>query len=364
MGWVYNATPEQNAMSNYPTVIAVCVALTVLMTGTVSTRLLVRTYQGRIGADDYIVLVGMIFSIVYSSLCITQTRYGLGLPLDERPKANLSTYMKVNFAGRPFYQLGVGLFKLALCVSYLRLLDKTTKRPYRFVVYFMAAFSTSGHVACTLVLIFNCRPVAASWDPNVKGTCLPFGPTNYCLAGFTILCDLIIIALPIPLLLSLKIRPAHKAGVICLFLLGFFTTFCSVMRLTQIQTIAYGDGNSTMLVLWGTVEFNVGMIISSMPYLAPMLKHWISDFGHQFGYSKGRSRGNASSGNRYAMHAYAKDISANRERSGTASSHYKPTLSDEHILLGREHPGDKIIRTTEYRVTVDDHHPYHSKVSG
>lgn len=66
---------------------------------------------------------------------------------------------QVNFAGRPFYQLGVGLFKLALCVSYLRLLDKTTKRPYRFVVYFMAAFSTSGHVACTLVLIFNCRPV-------------------------------------------------------------------------------------------------------------------------------------------------------------------------------------------------------------
>lgn len=60
MGWVYNATPEQNAMSNYPTVIAVCVALTVLMTGTVSTRLLIRTYQGRVGADDYIVLVGMV----------------------------------------------------------------------------------------------------------------------------------------------------------------------------------------------------------------------------------------------------------------------------------------------------------------
>lgn len=91
-----------------------------------------------------------------------------------------------------------------------------------------------------------------------------------------------------------------------------------------------------------------------MPYLAPMLKRWISDFGHQIGYYKGRSRGNASSGGRYAMHVYGKDISASRERSGTAASPYKATFSDEHILLSREHPGDKIMRTTEYRVTVDD----------
>ena len=68
-----------------------------------------------------------------------------------------------------------------------------------------------------------------------------------------------IIFLPIPLLLRLKIKPAQKAGVVCLFLLGLFTTICSIMRLTQIHRVAYGDGNSTALVLWGTIEFNVGV---------------------------------------------------------------------------------------------------------
>ena len=108
-----------------------------------------------------------------------------------------------------------------------------------------------------------------SWDPDLDGSCLPFGPTNYGLAGFTIVCDVVIIILPIPLLLKLNLRAAQKAGLVCLFLLGLFTTVCSIMRITQVPVIAYGDGNSTMLVLWGAIEFNVG--VRSIYYLSTVL---------------------------------------------------------------------------------------------
>ena len=94
---------------------------------------------------------------------------------------------------------------------------------------------------------------------TIPGTCLPAGPTFYGLAIFTIVCDIVIICLPIPLLLQLNIKPAQKAGIVCLFLLGLFTTICSILRLTQIHRVAYGDGNSSLLVLWGTIEFNVGV---------------------------------------------------------------------------------------------------------
>lgn len=101
--------------------------------------------------------------------------------------------------------------------------------------------------------------VKKSWNPAAPGTCLPVGGTFYGLAIFTIVCDVLVIFLPIPLLLRLNIKPAQKAGVVCLFLLGLFTTICSILRLTQIHRVAYGDGNSTMLVLWGIIEFNVGV---------------------------------------------------------------------------------------------------------
>lgn len=101
--------------------------------------------------------------------------------------------------------------------------------------------------------------VQRAWNLSVYGTCLPVGATFYGLAIFTIACDLMVIFLPIPLLLQLNIKPAQKAGVMCLFLLGLFTTLCSILRLTQINRVAFVDGNSTMLVLWGTIEFNVGV---------------------------------------------------------------------------------------------------------
>lgn len=101
--------------------------------------------------------------------------------------------------------------------------------------------------------------VQRAWNFSVHGTCLPVGATFYGLAIFTIICDLMVIFLPVPLLLQLNIKPAQKAGVVCLFLLGLFTTLCSILRLTQIHRVAFGDGNSTMLVLWGTIEFNIGV---------------------------------------------------------------------------------------------------------
>lgn len=104
-----------------------------------------------------------------------------------------------------------------------------------------------------------CFQVSKSWTAGEEGTCLPFGPVNYGMSGFSIGCDITTILLPIPLLLDLKVRPAQRAGIIGLFSLGLFTTICSILRMTQIRVIAYGDGNSTLLVLWGTIEFNVGV---------------------------------------------------------------------------------------------------------
>ncbi|KAL1966147.1 hypothetical protein VTN77DRAFT_4699 [Rasamsonia byssochlamydoides] len=369
MGWVYDASPEVVAQSKYPTIIAVCVVLTTLMVMTVLARIWIRVQQGRTGPDDYIVFFGMIFSIVYNILCIIQTRYGLGLPLALRPTASLDTYTKVNFAGRPFYQLGIAGFKAALCISCLRLLSGTTKAWYRGVIWAVGIISTVGHVAGTLVLLLSCSPVRKSWDPRVKGTCLPPGPTFYGLAAFTIVCDVTIILLPIPVLMGLHVRPAQKAGVVCLFLLGLFTTVCSILRMAQISVINY-NGDSTMLVLWGTIEFNVGNIVTSLPFLAPMLKRWISDFGYQLGYKKSTLRSG------YILQPFSKgSIKSSTTRSNVTTTRHSHvpmlmpvsmsrvsrTPSQECILDARElnQPPPAVVnggitRTMEYHVTVDD----------
>lgn len=74
--------------------------------------------------------------------------------------------------------------------------------------------------------------------------------------------DLVIFLMPIPLLTRIQINLRRKIALIAIFMLGLFTTVCSIMRMIQIITISK-TGNSTMLVLWGTIEMNVGVSLSN-----------------------------------------------------------------------------------------------------
>ncbi len=152
---------------------------------------------------------------------------------------------------------GITGFKVALCLSYLRILSQHTLN-YRKIVWVVLVTCALSHLAGTLVLIFQCKPVQKSWLPRTEGTCLRNDITFYVLAAITILFDCIIFVLPIPILVGLQINKRRKAGLLCVFMLGIFTTVCSVMRMVQIITIS-ATGNSTMLVLWGTIELNVGV---------------------------------------------------------------------------------------------------------
>ena len=126
-------------------------------------------------------------------------------------------------------------------------------------------FTILSHLAGTLALTLACSPVYKSWQPVIPGTstptpgsCLPSDTFFYVLSAVTIVCDVVVFLTPIPLLLKLQINLRRKIGLVGIFLLGLFTTVCSVLRMIQITQISK-DGNSTGLILWGVIELNVGV---------------------------------------------------------------------------------------------------------
>lgn len=160
---------------------------------------------------------------------------------------------------------GILGFKVALCFAYLRILKASPNPRYKALIFVVMVGAILGHVAGTFILFFQCSPVRKSWRPLTPGKCLPNDATFYGLAAVSILFDVIIFVLPIPLLLKLSINIKKKIALICIFALGLLTTVCSVMRMVQILTIAR-TGNSTMLVLWGVIELNVGVRLPSFHY--------------------------------------------------------------------------------------------------
>lgn len=66
MGWVYNATPDVEAVSQYPVVLGVCLSLTILMVITVCLRLFMRAQASRLGAADYVMVMSMVSSCLHN----------------------------------------------------------------------------------------------------------------------------------------------------------------------------------------------------------------------------------------------------------------------------------------------------------
>lgn len=76
MTWVNNATPTVNAISDYRTIIAICVVLSVLSIAVVSTRLWIRGSARGLKADDCMAALSMAFALIYSILCIVRECLG------------------------------------------------------------------------------------------------------------------------------------------------------------------------------------------------------------------------------------------------------------------------------------------------
>jgi len=71
-----------------------------------------------------------------------------------------------------------------------------------------------------LMTVFSCHPVAYFWDRDLHGQCLDVNALAYANSGMSIAQDLIIIALPLPVLTKLNISTKKKVGVAIMFAVG------------------------------------------------------------------------------------------------------------------------------------------------
>ncbi|CZT20139.1 uncharacterized protein RCC_05996 [Ramularia collo-cygni] len=227
----------------------------------------------KLHSEDWVTLGTMIFSTAYTTSGIVQTRFGLGLPWAMRPAEYTREYLVANYAAWPFYLFALAGFKLALCISYLRMTRGSLDTKYRHFIIGVASFSSAAHLVFVLMFMFACQPLSRIFDFSIEGYCLPFSAVNYALGATVVVLDVTIFLLPIPLIRRLRLDRATKTGLIIVFALGLITTVLSILRLQQIPRIVNGDGDTTKFTVRGSMELNVGIITSCLPFLRPVFRH-------------------------------------------------------------------------------------------
>jgi hypothetical protein len=135
----------------------------------------------------------------------------------ENPHA-ITIYYQLLKAQEFVQQAAVLTPKLAILVLYSQIF---TTRPYRLALYVTAGAAIATWAGAAITSLAICQPFAFNWDKSIhggkcgdvlgfyKGICIP-----------NLVTDFVILVLPMPALLKLKVNIIVKVGLIITFLTG------------------------------------------------------------------------------------------------------------------------------------------------
>ncbi|KAF4472041.1 integral membrane [Fusarium albosuccineum] len=324
-GWTFNTLKD--APTDGPEISALGIVFTAVALIVVILRVYVRGFMVKaFGVDDGIIVATWFASCGFAVVTVIQTKWGLGLKkLDDMPAENYYNFLLLQFIGAPFYISSILGFKLSLLVSYLR---------------FMAAGLW--------------HKIRKQWDASVTGgSCIPAVPMYTTMASITIVFDVVVMLLPFPTLVQLRIANRKKIVLLGLFAMG---TFISIIQIVRIQTIKSLTvlTDSGALIMWSTVENNLGIIVASIPTLAPLVRYFNEQ--SRIG-SKSRGKSNGESGYVLQSSTFRNKLS---RRSGVEAL---GSGIDQRDGASSDSEEQGIVRKTDITITSSDKVPDDEQVT-
>jgi hypothetical protein len=164
--------------------------------------------------------------------------------------------------------VALGAIKLGILLQCYRIFS-SKMRKIAVIVMVVSGMWATGLI---LVSIFTCHPIPAFWDQTITPDyCIPNLPQWYINAAGNIATDLVIFALPIPVLWKLQLPRGQRLSLVAVFGLGFFTCTISLIRLAFLNLNADPFYDNVAAALWSSSEMYCGIVASCLPVLRPML---------------------------------------------------------------------------------------------
>lgn len=173
----------------------------------------------------------------------------------------------------PFFG-AVYLCRAALLSMYLEIFP-VFMRKRRIFLWMTICYNFLALLATFVVTYRLCYPMDRLWDLNLERACSgALGKQIFNITwALNFVGDMLVFFLPWLVVPGLKIRPKLKIGLYATFLLGLITILFSIMRLvyTAKSQVRNSVPYSTVM-LWATIEMNLGLIITCLPSLRPYLR--------------------------------------------------------------------------------------------
>ncbi|KAH7312078.1 hypothetical protein BKA65DRAFT_542940 [Rhexocercosporidium sp. MPI-PUGE-AT-0058] len=248
-------------------------AFIALSTTAITARLLTRAFLIKlVGADDILIVVAFILSLIYSSLIILcgsysfgnvnepvidtklATKYGEGLHIQHLKLENVPAYTMAMF----FYYICQMFIKLSYLAFYLRL---SPSKKFRAIVYIFMVLVSAYAIGSSVASCLMCVPLSKLWHPDAPGTCFDIAAYQLSATAINMVFDIVVFVLPIPVFWSLKLPRRQRIGLI---------------------------GVTTLVdaVVWSAVEVHVALLISCTAAFKALIQAYLPGFLGSYGATK------------------------------------------------------------------------------
>lgn len=161
------------------------------------------------------------FILASASTHLLMFSAGLGQHTSQIAPEKLTLFLKYSYAAQFSYRAGITMPKYSALLFYVRVFRiRWDSVIFRTNIFIAASFCTVWLLVGVFLDIFACAPLQKYWLPLAPGHCYNFFPRILGTAIASVLIDVHIMMLPIPVLWSL-----HAGRVRKFVLTGFF--FCA-----------------------------------------------------------------------------------------------------------------------------------------
>ena len=148
---------------------------------------------------------------IISSLALRSTRVWL-------------TISQISFALQRANQPALACIKISILLFYLRIFGQNNR--FRLAAYINMAYTLGWAISTWIVNLTVCTPIAYYYDRTIKGgSCKNQAISGSVNGGLSLLGDISILVLPLPMMWHLKMNTRRKIGISGIFMLGCLYVF-------------------------------------------------------------------------------------------------------------------------------------------
>lgn len=257
---------------------AVTVLFVLLATVAVSVRINLRIRTTALGADDLMIVAGLLccWGLLITAI-VAAAGGGINF-IAGNPLNAAVLFLKIFFVEPLLEFPGLSFVRISVLLFYRRIFSTPTFN--RICIFFMVVVALWG-LAGVITQLNSARPISRTWSLQGNVEAINFGAWAISMNAIGIALDLVTLSLPLPVIHRLHMKTKHKVLTMCILWLGVFCIVADSVRLyytvQEVNSALDSSGTDKYALardvwLWDRITPCASVIAACLPTYGPLLR--------------------------------------------------------------------------------------------